>query len=175
MKIFPNAISPELCEEIYGWAETYIYGQSTHQLGFPNPVKTMTSISWDDSITKDSKPVIIYFPPEEITLKLKEEIMVLGLVDETDYLSAMVYVWLPGSYIPIHEDGTDRKVFTAYLNEKWSIQDGGTLNYLGKDDQDWKVLIPEQGTLVYNDNNEKHYTTISHNNKLRISLQIFAY
>jgi|688.fasta_scaffold1061680_1 hypothetical protein len=178
MKTLQNGISPELCKELYEWAGTYIYGKSTHPLGFPNPVKTTTNSSWNNSIIKDSKPVIIYFPPDEIALKVKEELMVLGLVDMTENLSTMVYVWTSGSYIPMHEDGfsdTDRKVFTAYLNEKWSIQDGGTLNYFDKDDQQWKVLVPEQGMLVYNDNNEKHYTTVSNDGKLRVSLQMFTY
>ena len=178
MKMFPNGISQNLCKEISAWAETYIYGKPNHPLGFPNPVKTMTNLAWQDYIIKDSKPVIIYFLPDEIIKKIKEELIEMKLIDALDaHLHAMVYVWTPGSYIPLHEDGfadNDRKVFTVYLNGQWSIEDGGTFNYLDKDDEQWKVLVPKQGLLVYNDNNELHYTTVSNEGKVRISLQMFS-
>jgi Rps23 Pro-64 3,4-dihydroxylase Tpa1-like proline 4-hydroxylase len=178
MKIFPDGISLSLCKEIYDWAETYIYGKPNHPLGFPNPVKTMTNLAWQDSIIKDSKPVIIYTLPNEIIKKIKEELIKLKLIGGLDEnVGAMVYVWTPGSYIPLHQDGfadKHRKVFTVYLNEHWSIQDGGTFNYLDKNDRQWKMLVPKQGLLVYNDNNEGHYTTVSNEGRIRISLQMFA-
>jgi hypothetical protein len=178
MKIFTDAISPELCEELCKWAKTYIYGKEGHHLGFPNPVKTMTNAAWNDSIIKDSKPVIIYFVPDEIIVKIKEELIKLDLITLNQDLVAMVYVWTPGSYIPIHEDGfadTNRKVFTAYLNQDWPIENGGLLHYFSKDANEWKIVKPDQGLLVYNDNNEQHYTTVSHEGHTRISLQMFGY
>jgi Rps23 Pro-64 3,4-dihydroxylase Tpa1-like proline 4-hydroxylase len=180
MKTFTNGISSDLCKDIYAWAETYIYGKAqVHPLGYPNQVNTMTNLAWNKTIIKDSKPVIIYFLPNQITEKIKQELIDLGLLGSLqENLSAMVYVWTPGSYIPIHEDGfsdTDRKVFTAYLNEDWSIEDGGLFHYLDKEDATWKSIVPEQGLLVYNDNNEKHYTTVAHEGKIRISLQMFGY
>jgi Rps23 Pro-64 3,4-dihydroxylase Tpa1-like proline 4-hydroxylase len=76
----------------------------------------------------------------------------------------------------LHADGlaqTDRKVFTSYLNPKWSVENGGNFNYLDKNDNQWKILVPSQGLLVYNDNDEQHYTTPVHEGNLRISLQMF--
>ena len=178
MKMFPNGISLNLCKEICEWAETYIYGKPGHPLGFPNPVTTMTNLAWPDSIIKDSKPVIIYMLPNEFIEKIKKELAEIKLINGLDgYLHPMVYVWTPGSYIPLHEDGfadNDRKVFTVYLNEQWSIENGGTFNYLDKNDEQWKVLVPQQGLLVYNDNNELHYTTVSNEGRIRISIQMFA-
>jgi len=180
MKTFTKAISPELCKDIYSWTESYLYGKGgVHPLGYPNPVNTMTNLAWNNAIIKDSKPVIIYFLPHQMTEQIKQELLEVGLLGSLqENLLVMVYVWTPGSYIPMHEDGfsyTDRKVFTSYLNEEWSIEDGGLFHYLDKEDTTWKSIVPEQGLLVYNDNNEKHYTTVAHEGKIRISLQMFGY
>jgi hypothetical protein len=179
MKTFANGISSDLCKYIYAWAETYIYGKAHfHPLGYPEPVQTTTNLSWDETIIKDSKPVIVYFLPNKITTQIKQELLDLKLINSLEEnLSAMVFVWTPGSYIPIHQDNseTDRKVFTVYLNDDWSIEDGGLFHYLDKDENIWKSVVPEQGLLVYNDNNEKHYTTVTHEGKIRISLQMFGF
>lgn len=178
MKIFENGLSKELCSDIFDWATSYYYGiQDLHPLGFPKPITTKTNASWDDRIVKDSTPVIIYFPPDEIVDKIKEEFIGLEVASADDALQIMVFVWTPGSYIPMHSDGfaeTDRKVLTSYMNPKWSLEDGGTFNYLDKDAKEWKVLVPSQGLLVYNDNNELHHTTPVSKGSLRVSLQIFT-
>lgn len=178
MKIFENGLSKELCSDIFDWATSYYYGiKDKHPLGFPNPITTKTNASWDPQIIKDSSPVIIYFPPDEIIQKIKEEFVGLKVASADEALQIMVYLWTPGSYIPLHSDGfaqTDRKVFTSYINPEWSLQEGGTFNYLDKDDNEWKILVPSQGLLVYNDNNEMHYTTPVEKGSLRISLQIFT-
>ena len=179
MKTFENGLSKELCSDIFNWAITYYYGlENRHPLGFPMPIVTKSNASWDPSIIKDSKPVIIYFPPDEIVKKIKEEFVELNVIESMDEpLSVMVYVWTPGSYIPLHKDGlaqTDRKVFTSYLNPKWSVENGGIFNYLDKNDNQWKILVPSQGLLVYNDDNELHCTTPVHEGNLRISLQMFT-
>jgi hypothetical protein len=180
MKTFTNGIGSDLCKDIYSWAESYIYGkEGIHPLGFPSPVNTMTNLAWDRQIIKDSGPVIIYFLPHSMVEDIKKELVSLGVLGSLqEQLSAMVYVWTPGSYIPMHEDGLsdrDRKVFTAYLNQEWSIEDGGLFHYLDKEDSIWKSIVPEQGLLLYNNNNEKHYTTVSHEGKIRVSLQMFGY
>jgi hypothetical protein len=178
MKIFESGLSKELCSDIFNWATSYYYGiQGAHPLGFPKPIVTKTNASWDPKIVKDSRPVIIYFPPDEIVKKLKEEFVRLDIVSMNDALQIMVFLWTPGAYIPLHSDGfaeTDRKVFTSYINPKWSLEDGGTFNYLDKNDNKWKVLVPSQGLLVYNDDNEKHYTTPVSEGSLRVSLQMFT-
>jgi hypothetical protein len=180
MKTFTKGISQEICKDIYLWAETYLYGKGgVHPLGYPNPVNTMTNFGWPETVIKDSKPVIIYFLPDKMVTDIKQELIELKLLDSLEEnLSVAVYIWTPGSYIPMHEDGysdTNRKVFTAYLNQKWSIEDGGLFHYLDKSDNQWKSVVPEQGLLVYNDNNEKHYTTVSHGGKIRFSIQMFGY
>jgi len=62
-----------------------------------------------------------------------------------------------------------------HLNQDWPIENGGLLHYFSKDANEWKIVKPDQGLLVYNDNNEQHYTTVSHEGHTRISLQMFGY
>jgi hypothetical protein len=179
MIIFNNGLSKELCDELCKWGKSYYYGRHDyHHLGFPRPVVTTTNASWNKRIIKDSNPIIIYHPPKELHDKVKEEIFKLNIIDSMEEtLTIMFYVGTPGSYLPVHEDGfsdTDRKVISAYLNEKWSIENGGNFHYLDKKDNEWKTVVPQQGLLAYNDQNEKHYTSPVQGTSIRLSLQIFS-
>jgi hypothetical protein len=179
MKTFENGLSKELCSDIYNWAISYYAGrENLHQLGFPMPVVTKSNASWNPDIVKDSKPVIIYFPPDEIVKKIKEQFVELKVIDSiNEDMSVMVFLWTAGSYIPLHSDGNandHRKVFTSYLNPEWSVEYGGIFNYLDKNDNQWKILVPSQGLLVYNDTDEPHFTTPVNEKNLRVSLQIFT-
>ena len=181
MRTYENGLSKEFCNELMYWGMSYVFARGDiHPLGFPNPVVTKTNRSWQPHIIKDSKPVFIYELHDDLKEKLKVELTSLGIFnpDTMSHLSAMVYIWTPGSYIPLHEDGfaeTDRQVMTAYLNETWGVEKGGLFLYLDKNDDSWKVLIPHQGFLVYNDKNELHCTTPVNEGDLRGSLQIFIF
>jgi hypothetical protein len=177
MKTIENGIDKLLCDELIFWASSYFYGKDLHPSGWPNPVKTETNFSWHPSIVKDSRPVIIYEVNTALKEKIKKNLFEKNLIsDVLKNLSPMVYVWTPGSYIPLHTDGgldQDRQGFTAYLNKEWSVEYGGLFNYLSKKDNIWKTLLPHQGFLVYNDENEAHFTTPVHEGNIRFSLQIF--
>lgn len=178
MKIYDQALSKGLCDELYNFGLSYFFAKEISPHGFPRPVVTKTNYAWSPDIVKDSKPVVIYFVEGDLKARVVWELVELGVFTNDDEVSPMVYVWTPGSYIPQHNDGNahdDRKTVTAYLNPSWDVRFGGMYHYLDKNSNKWEMLIPKQGLLVYNDQDEAHYTTPVNENWLRVSLQMFGY
>jgi hypothetical protein len=177
MKIYDDGLTKELCDELATFALSYIFGRSDiSKLGFPNLVKTRTNYCWEKDVIGGTSLVNIYHLENELLNKLWFELKELKILEENDELEAMVYVWTPGSYIPIHNDNTmdNRKVLTSYLNEIWDISYGGMFHYKNKDTDKWEMVEPKQGLLVFNDGYEPHFTTPVLGENLRVSLQMFS-
>lgn len=180
MQIYKNKLSKELSNELYFFGLSYILGDDKlSQYGYPNKVMTKTNYSWNERIIQESKPVLIYVIPGEITSKICKEFKDLGILSGNEYnIGSMIYVWTEGSYIPKHTDkdekNTNRIACTAYLNPEWDLSKGGTFHYQETESKEWKMIIPEQGTIVFNDKLEAHYTTPVIGKTFRISLQFFA-
>jgi hypothetical protein len=178
MKTYEDGLSKSLCAEIRSWVGSYIFHrENDHPEGFPQPVVTFTNYAWPEYIVRNSAAVIIYMLPETMTKVLRDELILLNIIEKNESITPMVYAWTPGSYIPIHKDGAahkDRKVVTAYLNDEWSEDMGGLFNYQSKATGKTEVLTPHEGFLVYNDEDEVHFTTPVKPGYLRLSLQIFA-
>ena len=88
--------------------------------------------------------------------------------------ATMFYVWQPYSGISKHSDYGYPFAATLYLNHTWDVDWGGNfLYYDGEIDWDrlksdeeymynnenWKVVVPEIGTMVVNDNESLHLVT----------------
>lgn len=179
MQIFKKGLSEQLSNKILLWALSYYHGKSDiSQKGYPNPVVTFTNAAWLNSpqkIIKDSKPVIIYFLEDSYKQEVLEELKKIDVLtgDESE-VNMLVNCWTPGSYIPLHTDGDKnfRKAITIYLNTNWDLSNGGTFHYL--ESGEVKTVVPEQGLVIFNDNDLAHYTTPVHEGHLRVSLQIWA-
>lgn len=176
MKIFDKGLSQTLCDELYNFAMSYIYASEVSRFGYPNPVVTTTNMSWPENVRDHSHIVIIYEVPLSLCGLIAEELLSLDIIGQNDYVSGSIAVYTPGAYIPPHNDGKpgyDIKPITVYLNKEWSIQHGGLFHYKDEEAEEWKIITPERGLLVYNDKFEWHYTTPVLGNNLRVSLQMF--
>ena len=176
MKIFDKGLSENLCDELYNFGVSYYYGSTISKFGYPNKVLTTTNMSWPQDVIDSSSITIIYTVPTDLCKLISDELVDLGIIDEKDKVSASVYLWTPGAYIPPHNDGNpgdSAKAITVYLNKQWDIKYGGTFHYKDKALQEWKSITPKRGLLVYNDNFDWHYTTPVLGNNLRVSLQMF--
>ena len=174
MKIFDKGLSESLCDELYNFGMSYYYGSTISEYGYPNQVLTTTNMSWDQNVIDDSTITLIYMVPKPLCDLISNELTNLGIIDKKDEVSATVYIWTPGAYIPPHNDGkpgNQYKAITVYLNKEWDIRYGGTFHY--KDQDEWKSITPKRGLLVYNNNFDWHYTTPVLGKNLRVSLQMF--
>jgi hypothetical protein len=182
MKVFPNQFPADVCKRICDFAIDQITSAN-----YKKPQVTMWSnFGWPEHIVKDSTAVFIFVTPKEFLNDVQNCLEQLSIfnaatdypfVNESnpDYCSlCLTYVWTPNSYIPVHSDGKHRKTVTIYCNESWSAEQGGILQWFDSEKNAWDELIPSCGTVVFNDNDEKHATTpVKSVGKFRISLQIF--
>lgn len=97
--------------------------------------------------------------------------------DAVDY-SLMYNIWPPNSGIALHDD--DNKIFgaTIYLNEEWSVNDGGIFLYKNSENKEseWNAIVPRKNTMVINDENEIHLVTqVSPlSEDMRITIQVWG-
>lgn len=82
------------------------------------------------------------------------------LPEALDY-TLMYNIWPAHSGIGKHDDSN--KIFgaTIYLNEGWSVNDGGIFLYKKEDNKEseWNAIVPTKNTMVLNDENEMHLVT----------------
>ena len=176
MKIYDKGLSDSLCEELYNFAMSYYHASEISKFGYPNPVVTTTNMSWPEGVREHSHIAILYIVPDLLCDLISDELIDLGIIKKGDAVGAQVTLFTPGSYIPPHKDGKvgdSRKPITAYLNQEWSINNGGMFHYKDEQTQEWKIITPKRGLLVYNDKFEWHYTTPVLGNNLRVTLQMF--
>ena len=113
---------------------------------------------------------------------MRERILVeIGpLIPECEKYILQYYVWQQHSGIAVHDDSD--KVFgaTIYLNDTWQLENGGIFLYKEKEKpasaHEWSALIPNNNTMVVNDNQEKHMvTSVSpYSTDLRYTIQIWG-
>lgn len=90
----------------------------------------------------------------------------------------MYNIWPPNSGIAMHDD--DNKVFgaTIYLNEEWSVNDGGIFLFKNSENKEseWNAIVPRKNTMVVNDENEIHLVTqVSPlSEDMRITIQVWG-
>lgn len=177
MKIIDNAISENLCDEVYKFAIDTINGKNIRNKELYTGV--WTNYSWPDHVRNNGPMVLGMLLPEFLQKQLEEELIKLGIYNlESDipfdsYSASMIHVWPPGSYIGKHKD--EQKTYTIYVNRDWEESDGGLFKWY-KTGIDWETIVPKFNTLVYNEGGIPHYTTpVLNKNKFRVSLQGFIF
>ena len=84
------------------------------------------------------------------------------------------YIWQQLSGIAVHDDHD--KVFgaTIYLNDTWQPENGGIFLYKEKESSasahEWSALLPNNNTMVVNDNHEKAHGNIYHHIQLILGI-----
>ena len=135
--------------------------------------QTSNHSSWDQRIIKDSARVEIFRLSDT---EFKEQIIncYSNYFNIDTYTTTYVnyYKWLPGSFIPFHNDESSSLASTIYLNESWDKDYGGLFLY--EEEQEIKGYVPKYNSAVINKNNVSHSTSIiSPTAPKRETLQIF--
>lgn len=106
-------------------------------------------VHWLDPSSLTALQQIVWSKYEELRLAINQSLF-LGLFSWEGHLT----IYPPGSHYALHFDrfldAMHRTVSTIlYLNEDWSVENGGQLRmYLGQDDAEFLDVLPEGGTLV---------------------------
>lgn len=86
------------------------------------------------------------------------------------------HVWLPGSGINWHDDGSNDAGGTLYLNT-WIPELGGVFMWKDKDTDELKSISPVENMMIVNNNHERHAVSpilAGENAQVRMSVQIFC-
>jgi len=180
MKIIKNSLSPELSQscldEIKNLQNDYNWRSST--------------ICWPDSIKIGiSGSCLIANINKNFNNKIIDEVKQY-LPELLDDITTMFYIWQPNSGMSRHLDSAYKFAATIYLNPYWNIEWGGNFLYYSKcrvdsttseedymyDHENWKIIVPENRTMVINTNKMLHMVTpISpFCPELRYTIQIFG-
>ena len=135
--------------------------------------QTSNHSSWDQRIIKDSARVEIFRLSDT---EFKQQVIncYSNYFDINKYSTTYLnyYKWLPGSFIPFHNDDSSSLASTIYLNESWDKDYGGLFLY--EQDTEIKGYFPKYNSAVINKNNVSHSTSIiSPTAPKRETLQIF--
>lgn len=162
-----NYINGVLSPEVFKIAST------RSKLLYENTPLELSSNRWSKDILEFSKEVKIYELPKKDSLFNLIKKQVESLEGTTEVLGILFYFWLPGSYIPWHNDGYSyTNALTIYLNEDWKYNYGGLFQY--ELDGEIKTIIPKPNHGVLQIGDIEHATTItSLYAPIRKTIQIF--
>jgi len=126
--------------------------------------------SWNKNIVRDSNLVLISdLCNEQLHNKINDVIKTKIGVDTK---CIMFYYWMPGSFIPFHNDAHHNGSITIYLNTNWNKNWGGL--FLFEEDSIIKAIEPIGNRIIKQSNGLVH--SVSCTTKLsdiRRTIQIF--
>lgn len=128
--------------------------------------------SWVKGIKGFSKPVFVHtINDASIHKRLKSNLSNVGI--NRPIKGAMLYFWIPGSYIPWHNDVIYTAGLTIYLNDYWKIEYGGLFQFYTKPNV-VETITPSANLGVYQEGGVPHSTTVvAKNAPVRRTLQVF--
>ena len=80
------------------------------------------------------------------------------LIPTSKFLMTQHFLWNSLSGINEHDDTHYTFGATLYLNKNWNINWGGLFLY--KEENEWKAIVPEFNTIVFNFNYTDHLVTL---------------
>ena len=180
MKIIKNLLSKELCNH---------YLQEIKKKE-KIPVWQSSTVSWHEGLKNNiNGSCLITSTGEEIKSQIAN--LIIPHVPDVEYdISTWFNVWQYNSGISSHTDHGYAFAMTIYLNEHWDIDWGGNFLYYDKkidwnnpekkhlsDHKNWKVVIPEMGTAVSNDDGTLHLVTplSPQSPQLRYTVQVWGH
>ena len=180
MKVIKNALSEDLC----------LYSLNEIKKLKNSPVWQSSTVFWSEGIRECiSGSCIVTSTSDEIKKMVLDQIQNY-LPSTASDISVMFYIWQPYSAISKHTDPGYKFAATIYLNEIWDIDWGGTFLYYNKkidwehseeeymtDHNNWKVVVPEFGTMVLNTDETLHMVTPLSplSPELRYTIQIWGH
>jgi hypothetical protein len=170
---YKHILRDSLAKGLWSLANDVISGQ------YHEPIRTWTNHAWSDSIIGRGSSVFCMSLPEKFLVEIEKTLISRGILNEeedqllTESKSAMLYVWMPGSYIPYHSDAKYSKAVTIYLNQEWEFNDGGLFVWRNPNEEDWISVVPHYNLGIVNAFGLEHGTTPVTSDKLRVTAQIF--
>lgn len=162
LQVHKDVLRPDFCMHIYQTVTSeFKSGQFIYK----------TNHAWGENIVKHSATVLIKRLDKSLAIGVCNELFNKGILDGGEY-EVMSYIWMPGSYIPWHDDHVHEEALTLYLNPVWDDDWGGIFLY--KTAVGIGGVIPEFNTAVRNKNNIFHTVTpVIHGAPPRCTIQIF--
>lgn len=116
-----------------------------------------SNADWQPAIVRASTGVLIRDFGGGIGETLLALLHQRQIIESRSY-SLSLYAWLPGSYIPWHNDGRHAAAVTVYLNQYWDRDWGGLFLY---EDTDGAIhaVVPRFNLGLRNSANLRHATT----------------
>ena len=164
-----------LLETLQDYSKTNIWSSST--------------ISWGGAVKNHIYgSCLLTKIPEDIEKTIIKEIF--KYLPNFDEVNCLAHIWQPYSGISLHNDHNHTFAATIYLNHFWDVDWGGNFMFYTKevppeqiyedewvyDYENWRMLVPQFGTMVLNDNYTPHFvSSISPScPELRYTIQVFA-
>jgi hypothetical protein len=180
MYIYKDAFSKELTDKLYKISNDFFYG-----IDYVNNIKNVaniyTNMVWQDDFKEDSNLVLFIALSKDIVKEVEDSLIKLNIFNFNKYKSltehgqVMLQIWSQGSYAKEHIDQTYGAAATLYLNN-WTYEDGGRLEYLDQESQEWNYIVPQYNLLAFNDTKIPHKVSrVNTNRELRTTLQVFMY
>jgi hypothetical protein len=168
MIIIENFLTPEVLSITEEIKKNY-KSQDNKRLGW-------TNATWDPYLFGPSALTFVIPIPEldEYLLPLFEK---ADPIFKGAKLDTQFCLWGKGSTIPFHNDNHVAFAATVYLNEQWSIEDGGLFLWKDHNTNELLVVNPEYNICVINNLHESHHVSIVNYGakELRMTLQIWAH
>lgn len=121
------------------------------------------TLNWDDKLLYGSSGSCLYTKIEDkrILDELREQTENHFIKNYTS-LTYLYYIWQSNSGISLHNDEKHSFGATLYLNDEWSLHDGGIFIWQDKDcpNEIYKAICPQQNMMIINDDYEKHMVTL---------------
>jgi hypothetical protein len=180
MRVIKNSITPDLAqyclEEIKRLQNVPIWQSST--------------VFWSEGIRKGiTGSCIVTSTCDNIRNQILNQVGQC-LPNTASDITTMFYIWQHNSGISKHTDPGYTFAATIYLNPYWDVDWGGNFLYYDNeidwenndksymsDHQNWKVVIPESGTMVLNNDQTLHMVTPLSplSPELRYTIQIWGH
>jgi len=138
------------------------------------PVWASSTLHWPEGIKQGITGSCVITPADD-DLKNKVLARVKDYLPETaSDITVMLCIWQQYSGLSTHTDHDYTFAATIYLNDFWNVDWGGIFLYYNKDidwngvypyetamkdSENWKVVIPDCGTMVLNANQKMHMVT----------------
>ena len=128
--------------------------------------------SWDKGIKDFSKPVFIH-TIQDASIRNEVQANLLRLGIKRPMKGVKLYFWIPGSYIPWHNDGIYTAGLTIYLNKFWKVEYGGLFQFTNTSNV-VETIVPSGNVGVYQEGGVPHSTTVvAKHAPVRRTLQVF--
>lgn len=128
--------------------------------------------SWDKGIKDFSKPVFVH-TIQDASIRNEVQANLLRLGIKRPMKNVMLYFWIPGSYIPWHDDGIYTAGLTIYLNEFWKVEYGGLFQFTTTSNV-VETIVPSGNMGVYQEGGVPHSTTVvAKHAPVRRTIQVF--